>query len=135
MKPPLAQKVDTRNWPSWLSTLQNGWDQTQRYLQTVFSKNITFSENILCQLKQLTVTTSATYGTAPVLDNFTPIVYQSTLKSPATAIMLATIRRIDNAPLAGAVTLCARDDNGNIRIDYITGLEPSVSYAFTVLSF
>lgn len=135
MKPPLAQKIDTSQWPIYLSSLKTAWDQMQRYLQTAFAKNITFSENILCQLKQLTVTTSATYGTAPVLDNFTPIVYQSTLKSPATAIMLATIRRIDNAPLTGAVTLCARDDSGNIRIDYITGLEPSVSYAFTVLSF
>lgn len=135
MKPPLAQKVDTRNWPAWLSTLQNGWDQTQRYLQLVFSKNITFQDNILCQLKQLTVTTSATYGTPPVLDTFTPIIYQSTLKAPVTAIMLASIRRIDGEPLTEAVSLCARTDNSSVRIDYITGLSPGVSYAFTVLTF
>jgi hypothetical protein len=135
MKAPLSQKLDTTKWPEWLQSLKAPWEQMQRYLALVFQKNITFEDNIRCQIKELTFTTSAAYGTPPVLDNFVSIPFASTLDTPARAFLLVSINEFSGAPVTGAVSMAIRDDNGTIRISYITGLEVSTKYTIRILLF
>lgn len=135
MKPPLSQKLDTSKWPDWLFSLRAAWEQMQRYLALVFEKNVTFEENIRCQIKDIVFTTSATYGTPPLLDNFTAVTFASTLPKPAKAFIPVFVSQFNGSPVTGAVSISARDDNGTIRIEYITGLEVSTKYTLRVLLF
>ncbi len=101
-------------------------------METIYqamNRNITFRENISCQIKEITYNTDSTYPSAQ-----DPVEFLSQLKVKATGLMLMQIvDRMSYEPPPGPVYIPWIEKNGSIILSTITGLEASKSYTIRML--
>ena len=121
-KPDILRE-DLKTKEAWVSALI---DPINSFFDTVYialNKNITFSENIRCMVKEVTVVTSATY---PALDL---IKFPNTLKVKASGLwVIFAIKKDDYTPVMSPVYASWVEDNGVITISGLSGLSVSTSY-------
>jgi hypothetical protein len=129
---PTSKKVlreDVKGAPSWINPLI---DTLNSFMETVYqamNRNITFSENIGCVIKELTYKTPSTYPTGVDEVEFT-----STLKVRATGLMLMqAYEKVLYTPPPGPVYIPWTENAGMIRIGTITGLEADKTYLIRIL--
>lgn len=107
-------------------------DVLNSFMETVYqamNRNITLNENIYCRIKELSYKTPSTYP-AGVLD----VEFMSDLNTKATGVMLMQV--YDKAlylPPPGPVYVPWVENNGNIVVSTITGLEADKIYMVRLL--
>jgi hypothetical protein len=134
MKLPQVQRIlreDIPEAPSWIAKLLGPLNIFIDSLYAGLNKNITHDENIDCQIKELSFTTSATYSTG----SWGSIAFKRTTKNKAKGVILLEVR-IDQSyfsPITSASSLSWQEVNGNIKIEFVSGLANSTSYFCRVL--
>lgn len=137
MKLPTQKKIlreDLREAPSWVDKLIS---PINSFFETVFNtlaRNVTFSENIACQIKDVDFSTNSSYdGTAA---NWDQLRFKRTIKTKATGVWLLQIADIGPVgtklssyrPIEGDVYVDWIEDNEEIVIGLIRGLTTSETY-------
>lgn len=134
MRIPIFRRIskdDLPGSPPWISFLLNPINSFIENVRQGLGKQITFDENIACQIKDLVFTTSATYES---VNDFAFLTFPSTLKTKATGLWVLQISEVHFLPIVKAVSVQWLDDgNGNIKIDFIAGLENETTYLIRVL--
>ena len=95
------------------------------------NRNITFGENIACQIKEMEFSTPSDYTSAtPLIDGWPGLQFKSTLGYRATGLLILQIYEKGDyySPITGAVSLDWNDLDGQITINYISGLSDSKDY-------
>lgn len=116
--------------PSWIVKLLDPLNSIIETLYSALNRQITFSENIACQIRTISFTTSATYSTG----DFSRLTFESSLGVKAKGLLLGQILR-DEEPYAAiqeGVSLSWREQSGSIQIDFVSGLANSTRYLLTV---
>lgn len=122
-------KEDVKGSPSWINPLLNTLNSFMETVYQGFNKNITFSENVACNVKQITYNTPSTYPAG-----VEPIRFEAGIKTRATGVMLMQVYdRLNYTPPAGPVYIPWVEDNGEIVLGTITGLDASKSYILRLL--
>lgn len=107
-------------------------DTLNSFMETVyqaFNRNLTFRENIAAQIKEISYVTPSTYPAG--VDEMRFI---SSLKTKATGVILMqAFERSTYEPPPGPVYVPWVEDNGDIVIGTITGLEASKTYTIRLL--
>jgi hypothetical protein len=124
---PTQKKVlreDVKGAPSWINPLI---DTLNSFMETVYqalNKNVTFGENIGCVIKELSYTTVSTYPAGQPVTEFT-----TGLKTKATGLWVMQVyEKAIYAPPPGPVWAPWVENNGNIELGTVTGLEASKTY-------
>ena len=132
MRLPSQKRVlreDVKGAPGWINPLI---DTLNSFMETVYqalNRNITFGQNVACQIKELSYRTPATYPAG--VEN---IEFLSDLKTKATGVMLMQVYdRADYSPPPGPVYVPWIENNGTIIIYPITGLEADKLYVVRLL--
>lgn len=135
MKLPQIQRIlreDIPDAPEWVSKLLS---PLNLFIDSVYSglnKNITHDENLDVQIRDLSFTTVSTYTPG---GDFDAISFKRGTKNKAKGVILLDIR-IDQdyfSPITSATTLSWQEINGNIKIEFITGLANSTKYTGKVM--
>ena len=129
-------KEDLKEAPSWIDKLLYPINTFIESVYNALNKNITFTDNIACQIKQISFTTQAAYtdgGSA----NWTDISFPNTLRNKAQGALFLDIRE-DNtifipATSNSSLSLSWIELEGRIIVKYITGLKNSTKYNITLL--
>jgi hypothetical protein len=130
-KLPTVKKIlreDIKDAPKWANTVIDTLNTFMDNAYSLFNKNITFSENIGCFIKEISYRTPASY---PTMDN---LEFMNTLKTKATGILL--LQCVDKAtysPPLGPVYVPWVENNGTLVIYPITGLEADKTYIIRLL--
>ena len=99
----------------------------------IMSNNITFADNFKSLTKEFTFTTLPTYTSG----DFNQLKIATAKSFKATGVLLLQIYKKNDptAVITSTISLSNwyQDQNNNIVINYITGLENSVSYYFRIL--
>lgn len=126
MKIPSLKKIlreDLKDAPEWVNGILVPVNQFMEYIYQAMNRNISDSDNISCQIKELTYITPSTY---PTMDN---VEFLSTLKVKATGVTLLQVVDKDTyLPPTSAVYVPWYENNGSIVILPITGLVASKIY-------
>lgn len=126
MKLPALRKVlreDLGDAPSWVNQILIPLNAFMEAVYQSLNKNITERENIACQIKELTYITPSTY---PTMDN---VQFMSDLKVKATScIAVFAVDKATYVPAVGPVYAPWVENDGNIVISPITGLQASKTY-------
>lgn len=126
MRLPPQKKIlreDLKDAPSWISVVINVVNSFMGSTYNALNKNITYPDNIACQIKLLTVKTTAAY---PTMEEIT---FQSELSTKAIGCnIMQVFEKSTYTPPTGAVTVNWIEDNGTIVIKNITGLDVSKTY-------
>lgn len=131
MKPPTQKKISRENIkdaPPWIGEII---DPVNNFMESVYqalNKNITFNENISSFVKELNYKTPSTY---PVMDN---VQFLTSLKTKAIGVFpLQVIDKATYTPALGSVYVPWIENNGNIVIYPISGLEADKTYIVRLL--
>ena len=118
------------NTPEWLPNLLGPLTIFMEAIYSALNKQLTFQENIACNLRQLAVNTSSGYTGGA----FTPIVFPTNLngRKPIGCLILQ-ITESTGAVITNAVSPSWLDLSGQIQINYISGLANSKQYNVTFL--
>jgi len=132
MKLPTTRKVlreDVKGAPSWIIPLIDALNSFMDSVYGAMNKNITFGDNIGCQVKELTYRTPTTYPTG-----VDPVEFTSTLKFRSSGLWVTqVVERQNYLPPPGPVYIPWVEDSGIIRIGTITGLEADKVYTIRLL--
>tara|TARA_R100000458_G_C8264861_1_gene240016 strand:- start:1091 stop:1510 length:420 start_codon:yes stop_codon:yes gene_type:complete len=137
-KLPEVKRVQLEDLPGFPKSVTNLVYVINLMLQSLvnaLNKDITLKENILCQEKELTFRTSASYnGTAANFDN---LKFKSTLPSMAKHLLVTQIIQDEgnHVPIENAVRADWLDINRDITIYLLTGLTASKKYTVRFLVF
>ncbi len=131
MKLPVVKKIlreDLKGAPDWVNFILDPFNSFAETIYQALNKNITFEENVRCFIKDLSYRTDSAY---PVAAN---VQFMNTLKVKATGVqVLQVINQADYTPPPGPVYIPWTEDNGNIIIRAITGLEADKLYMIRLL--
>jgi hypothetical protein len=132
MRLPTQKKIlreDLKDAPTWVNPLI---DTCNSFFETVYqalNRNITLSENIYGFIKELTYKTNSTYPVG--VEN---IEFMNSLKTKATSLTLMQVYdRATYTPPPGPVYVPWVEDNGQIQIYPVTGLEADKTYVLRLL--
>lgn len=132
MKLPNVKRVlreDVKGAPSWINPLIDVLNSFMETIYQAMNKNITFSENIGCTIKEITYKTPASY---PL--NVDEVEFLSELKFRATSLMvMQVVERVAYLPPPGPVYVPWTENSGTIKIGTITGLEANKTYTVRLL--
>ena len=131
MKLPNIKKIlreDLKGAEAWVSGLIDPLNNFMEQVYQALNKNITFSENIAANIRELTVKTSSTYPTMDRIEFLTGLRVRST-----GLILLQAYEKATYVPVAGPVYVAWTEEDGNILIYNITGLSASKIYIVRVL--
>jgi hypothetical protein len=132
MRLPTQKKVlreDVKGAPGWINPLL---DTLNSFMETVYqalNKNITFTENVACVLKEVSYTTVSTYPSGQPVTEF-----MTGLKTKASGLWV--IQAYDKATYVaapGPVYAPWIENNGNIELSTVTGLEANKTYLLRFL--
>lgn len=129
-------REDLQDAPSWIDRLLFPLNSFMESVYYALNKNITFNENIACQIREITFTTPSTYGVgSPVGVDFDEIRFSNQLRTvpQGVIIMQLNITNSVDTPLYTAQSLHWYHDDGIIYIPYISGLSASTDYTLRVL--
>ncbi len=79
-------KEDLKGAPSWINPLIDTVNNFMETTYSLFNKNITDTENIACQIKDIIYKTTSAYPVADVLE------FQSELKTKATGLLVLQLQ-------------------------------------------
>jgi len=132
MKLPVTKKIlkeDLKGSPDWINPVVDAFNSFAETIYQALNKNITFSENVRCFIKELSYKTSAAYPTADDVE------FMNELKVKATGIeVLQALEKSTYTPAPGPVYVPWVEDNGTIKImGPITGLEASKTYIIRLM--
>jgi hypothetical protein len=112
-------------------------------MTSALNKNLTFSENIRCTIREITFTTSAAYvtpSTSAVVGSssalFSTLKFATGLNTKAQGILLIYCKDTTNSvymTIPDGVYVDWLEINGNIEINYIAGLTKSRTYTIKVM--
>jgi hypothetical protein len=132
MKLPTQKKVlkeDVKGAGPWITPLLDTLNSFMEIIYQAMNRNITFRENIACQIKEITYKTPSTYPAS--VEQFRFI---STLKTKATGVIaIQAYERSTYVPAEGPVYAPWVEDNGDIVLSTITGLEADKTYVIRLL--
>lgn len=133
MKLPSIKKIlreDLKGAEDWVNGLI---DPLNNFMETVYqalNKNITFTENISSNVKELVVRTSSAYPTMERIE------FLSNLRTRAIGLqVIQAYEKGTYTPAEGPVYAAWVEENGTIIIHNITGLEASKVYNIRLLVF
>jgi len=126
MKFPSIKKLSREDFPDapdWFGKVTDALNPFMEATFQAFNRNVTDEENIACQIYDLVYRTPSTYPTADKVS------FQRTLKTKATGLtVLQCVEKTTYTPAAGPVYVPWVDNNGQITLSSITGLEASKTY-------
>jgi hypothetical protein len=135
--PPIKRILneDVPNAPSWFGRVMYIVNTFMQNVYAALQGQLTFQQNFLSQINTTTFTTSLAYTSG----SFTPIVFSRTLGVKATGMIITQIinsQTTTTTPITTATALDWRDlGNGNLQINFISGLANSTQYTVTTLTF
>lgn len=134
MKLPFTKKIlkeDLKGAPSWVNSIVEPLNSFMESVYQLLNKNVTFTENFFSFVKEITYITPSTYPTG--VDN---IQFINALKSKATGVIVAqAYEKSTYIAAPGPVYAPWVEDNSNIIISTITGLEASKTYLIRLIVF
>lgn len=114
--------------PKWAGAIIDPVNSFMESIYNMVNKNITYTENIASNVRELTVRTSSVY---PVMD---PLEFTSGLRTKAIGVtILQVYEKLVYVPPPGPVWAGWVENNGTISISKITGLEASKVYIIRFL--
>jgi len=118
--------------PQWINNLLSPLNSFMENIYSALIKNITFQDNIACMIKDLEFRTLSTYSSSQGFDS---ININNTLKTTAQGLFIMQLYNASDpySIITNATTPFWLDDNGIIKIQYITGLADSTNYKGKVL--
>lgn len=124
--------------PTWMTNLLSPLNEFIESVYTALNKQITLVDNVRASYRTVTFKTESDYEHPD--HNFVPLKFNSGIAGKAKAVLIAqayprdnTTGLIPSANATGALSCQWFDNNGEINIIYISGLENSVYYTFTFL--
>lgn len=130
MRLPLISKFrreDFPDAPSWIDRMFFILNQFMDSIYAGLKNNITFQDNIACQIKPLTFSVGST-GVLPKLQ------FAYTLNSkPIGVLLLQLTNTTTNALINTPISIQWSQGKGSVSIDKITGIEANNSYSVTLL--
>lgn len=134
MKLPFIKKIlreDLKDAPAWISNVIEPMNSFMESVYQTLNRNITFTENFFSFVKEITYTTPSTYPSG--VDD---IQFMNSLKSKASGVIVAqAYEKSSYIPAAGPVYAPWVENNSNIIISTITGLEASKTYLIRLIVF
>lgn len=131
MKLPQTKKIlreDVKDAPPWIGAIIDPVNSFMENVYQALNKSITFSENIRCFIKEITYKTTSTYPVEAQVS------FANELKVKATGVLvLQAVERTTYTPAPGPVYVPWVEDNGQILVRSITGLEASKTYTIRLL--
>lgn len=128
--PPLKKilREDVKDAPAWIGSIIDPFNSLAEFLYQSLNRNLTYSENVACFVKELTYKTTSTY---PVEAN---VEFTNELKVKATGVqVLQAVERLNYTPAPGPVYVPWVEDTGKIVVSSITGLQASKTYTIRLL--
>lgn len=137
MSLPRLRKIlreDLKDAPSWVDRLIDPINQFMETTYSILNKNISFANNIACQLKELDFTTSPIYD-KNVPSTFNPLKFQSTLRTKAFGMQTVKITEVGGnyTPIIEPIHINWYEYNGEINIPFITNLKPNTRYIINLI--
>ena len=126
------RREDLPDAPGWMDVVIDVINSFLESLYFALNKQITFTDNIACQIKQLSFLTNSTYS-GGILAGFTKIQFNHNLKTKPIGVEILQILPNSGTPIIKPVCLSWSQENGNVYINYITGLENSTTYNLVIL--
>lgn len=127
MKLPTQKKIlreDLKGAPEWADGIITPVNSFMESTYQALNKNITFTENINSFIKELTYKTPTTYPTG-----VETVTFKNTLKTRATGVFVMQVYdKSTYIPAPGPVYVPWIEDNGNLVIYPVTGLEADKTY-------
>ena len=117
--------------PQWINNLLSPLNSFMENIYSALIRNITFTDNIACMIKDIEFRTLSTYNS----HGFDAINITNTLKTSAQGLFIMQLYNSSDpySIITNATTPFWLDDNGIIKIQYITGLANSTQYKGKVL--
>lgn len=133
MRLPPTKKIlreDVKDAPAWISAIIEPFNSFAESVYQTLNRNVTYSENIACFIKEIIYKTSSGYPVEASIE------FANELKVKATGVQL--LQALDRATYKavegnGAVYVPWVDSNGVITIGAITGLQASRTYIIRLL--
>lgn len=131
MRLPVVKKIlkeDLKGSPEWVNPIIDAFNSFAETIYQALNKNITFDENVRCFYKELSYRTDSAYPVAA------DVRFMNSLRVKATGVqVLQAISQDDYTPAPGPVYVPWTEDNGNIIVRAITGLEANKLYMIRLL--
>lgn len=135
MRPPVLRRFlaeDYQDAPAWFGRFIGVLNQFMQEVVTIFSKNVSFGDNIQARSFNTSFTTPALYATG----SFDTIKFSWTGTSLPVAVLIVGIYRDDGSIITSSVGIPTwRYGEGLINISYISGLTASTKYNISLLAF
>lgn len=129
MKLPSQKKIlreDVKDAPNWINPIIDTFNNFAETVYQALNRNITFSENVGCFIKEVTYKTTSNYPVETVFE------FLNELKVKATGVLvLQAFERATYTPVAAQIAW--RENNGSIEVHLVTGLEASKTYTIRLL--
>jgi len=126
-------KEDIKDAPDWIDRIINPINTFFESVYNGFNHNLDFANNLAANVKAISFTTASDYVAS---DTFTTIKFQHTLKTKIQGIILLQIQNVSTStyiPIKKAVYVDWLDINGEININFISGLSDSTKYSARLL--
>jgi hypothetical protein len=131
MQLPTLKKIlfeDLKGAPDWVRPMIEVLNSFMETVYQALNRNITFSENVSCFIKEITYKTPSAY---PAMDN---VEFQNTLRTRATGIQLLQVYdKASYTPPTGPVYVPWLESNRVISIYPIQGLVADKTYVVRLL--
>ncbi len=128
---PTIKKIlreDVKDAPAWIGAIIEPFNSVAEFLYQSLNKNLTYSENLACFIKELSYKTPSTY---PTMDD---VEFANDLKFKATGVqLLQAVEKSNYVPAPGPVYIPWVENNGTIVVSSITGLAASKTYLIRLL--
>lgn len=116
--------------PDWVNNLLSPLNSFIEQVYTALNKNITLPENVASQIIDIEINTPSDYSTG----GFPSINFKRTLARKANLCIIGrAVETTSNSIFSTGVFPTWEDNNGTIAVRYISGLQNSKSYNFTLL--
>lgn len=138
--PPIKRilRENIKEAPAWIDRIIVPLNLFLESTYFALNKNITFRENINSEIREIEFTTKSDYTTAsPKEDGFDYLSFAHSLKSKPEGLTILQITEKSSSSyqiITSPVSLDWTEINGQIRINYITGLKDSTTYNLKVLA-
>lgn len=131
MKLPTQKRIlreDVKEAPEWINKIIGPFNNLAETIYQALNRNITVTENLAAFVKELTVTTTASY---PTMD---PVELTNTLRTKAIGVLcLQAVERLTYEAAPGPMSISWVENNGTIILSKIGGLAASKSYSVRLL--
>lgn len=115
--------------PSWIGNLLGPLTIFMESVYSAFNKQITFQENISCNIREFVINTRNDYGSGG-WDNLT---FPSNLRRKPIGVLVLQVIESDGTVMTSSVFPSWVDLSGDIQIQYVSGLSANTKYTLRFL--